>query len=221
MVSAVITAAGKNRRMVEDLKTRGMEIEHKLLMDLNGKPVIIHTIENVLKSGVNECVVVLGHFSYEISLVLKDFPDKRLNVIENPDFDVELSQTLLNGVKNVQSDLCLCVAADQPTITSITMKNLIKQAFDYKNPENIVSVLARRRYGYLKSAEGLGMPFVCHSKLLLKYLSDHEDNLNPILRNMISDGVVFYGTPPVNELELVNINRYKDYLYVKNGVYSI
>ena len=61
------------------------------------------------------------------------------------------------------------------------------------------------------------MPFVCHSKLLLKYLSDHEDNLNPILRKMISDGVVFYGTPPVNELELVNINRYEDYLYVKNG----
>lgn len=217
MVSAVITAAGKNRRMVEDLKTRSMEIEHKLLMDLNGKPVIIHTIENVLKSGVNECVVVLGHFSDEISLVLKDFPDKRLNVIENPDFDVELSQTLLNGVKNVQSDLCLCVAADQPTITSITMKNLIKQAFNYKNPENIVSVLARRKYGYLKSAEGLGMPFVCHSKLLLKYLSDHEDNLNPILRKMISDSVVFYGTPPVNELELVNINRYEEYLYVKNS----
>ena len=138
MVSAVITAAGKNRRMVEDLKTRGMEIEHKLLMDLNGKPVIIHTIENVLRSGVNECVVVLGHFSDEISLVLKDFPDKRLNVIENPDLDVELSQTLLNGVKNVQSDLCLCVAADQPTITSITMKNLIEHAFKYENPENIV-----------------------------------------------------------------------------------
>ena len=63
MVSAVITAAGKNRRMVEDLKSRGMDINHKLLMDLNGKPVIIRTIENVLRSGVNECVVVLGHFS--------------------------------------------------------------------------------------------------------------------------------------------------------------
>ena len=42
------------------------------------------------------------------------------------------------------------------------------------------------------------MPFVCHSKLLLKYLPDHEDNLNPILRKMISDGVVFYGTPSIN-----------------------
>ena len=215
MVSAVITAAGKNRRMVEDLKSRGMDINHKLLMDLNGKPVIIRTIENVLRSGVNECVVVLGHFSNEISLVLKDFPDKRLKVIKNPDLDVELSQTLLNGVKNVETDLCLCVAADQPTVTSKTMKKLIEHALKYENPENILSVLARRENGYLKSAEGLGMPFVCHSKLLLKYLPEHEDNLNPILRKMITDDVVFYGVSAVNDLELVNINRYEDYLYVK------
>lgn len=215
MVSAVITAAGKNRRMVEDLKSKGMDINHKLLMDLNGKPVIIRTIENVLRSGVNECVVVLGHFSNEISLVLKDFPDKRLKVIKNPDLDVELSQTLLNGVKNLETGLCLCVAADQPTVTSKTMKKLIEHALKYENPENILSVLARREDGYLKSAEGLGMPFVCHSKLLLKYLPGHEDNLNPILRKMITDDVVFYGISAVNDLELVNINRYEDYLYVK------
>jgi molybdenum cofactor cytidylyltransferase len=217
MVSAVITAAGKNRRMVEDLKSRGMDINHKLLMDLNGKPVIIRTIENVLRSGVNECVVVLGHFSNEISLVLKDFPDKRLKVIKNPDLDVELSQTLLNGVKNVKTGLCLCVAADQPTVTSKTMKKLIEHALKYENPENILSVLARRENGYLKSADGLGMPFVCHSKLLLKYLPEHEDNLNPILRKMITDDVIFYGVSAVNDLELVNINRYEDYLYVKNS----
>ena len=194
-----------------------MDINHKLLMDLNGKPVIIRTIENVLRSGVNECVVVLGHFSNEISLVLKDFPDKRLKVIKNPDLDVELSQTLLNGVKNVKTGLCLCVAADQPTVTSKTMKKLIEHALKYENPENILSVLARRENGYLKSAEGLGMPFVCHSKLLLKYLPEHEDNLNPILRKMITDDVVFYGVSAVNDLELVNINRYEDYLYVKNS----
>jgi molybdenum cofactor cytidylyltransferase len=217
MVSAVITAAGKNRRMVEDLKSRGMDINHKLLMDLNGKPVIIRTIENVLRSGVNECVVVLGHFSNEISLVLKDFPDKRLKVIKNPDLDVELSQTLLNGVKNVKTGLCLCVAADQPTVTSKTMKKLIEHALKYENPENILSVLARRENGYLKSAEGLGMPFVCHSKLLLKYLPEHEDNLNPILRKMITDDVIFYGVSAIIDLELVNINRYEDYLYVKNS----
>jgi molybdenum cofactor cytidylyltransferase len=217
MISAVITAAGKNRRMVEDLKIRGVEANHKLLMDLQGKPVIIRTIENVLKSGVEECVVVIGHFSDEISAVLENFPDKRMRIVKNPDFNVELSETLLNGVKSIESGLVLCVAADQPTVTSESITKLIEKALQYQNPENIVSILARKKYGYLESAEGLGMPFVCHSKLLLNYLPKHEDNLNPILRKMISDGVVFYGTPAINDVELVNINRYQDYLYVKTN----
>ena len=216
MVSAVITAAGKNRRMIDDLKLRGLEINHKLLMDLQGTSVIVHTIENVLKSGVNNCVVVLGHYSDEITVVLKNFPDNKVKIINNHDPNVELSQTLLNGVQNLESGLCLCVAADQPTITSKTMRRLIEKVLEYKNPENIVSILARKKSGYLESAEGLGMPFVCHSKLLLKYLHDHTDNLNPVLMEMIFNGVVFYGTPPLNELELVNINRYEDYLHIKN-----
>jgi molybdenum cofactor cytidylyltransferase len=217
MVSAVITAAGKNRRMIEDLESRGMDINHKLLMDLNGKPVIIHTIENVLKSGVDECTVVLGHFSNDIYAVLKEFNYRQVKIIENQDYNVELSQTLLNGVQNVKPGLCLCVAADQPTITSITLQKIIAKALNYENPENIVSILARKKYGYLESVEGLGMPFVIHTKLLLKYLLDHKDNLNPILRKMIAEGVVFYGTPAVNDLELVNINRYEDYLRVKDN----
>ncbi|MGB7969978.1 MAG: NTP transferase domain-containing protein [Methanobacterium sp.] len=216
MVSAVITAAGLNRRMREDLLSKGMTIEHKLIMDLKGKPVIIRTIENVLESGVKNCVVVLGHYSEEINSVLKDFPDKRVKIIYNHDLDCELSETLLNGVKNIEYGLCLCVAADQPTVTYNTMAKLIENAINYENPENIVSILARKETGFLESAEGLGMPFVCHSKLLLNYLPEHKDNLNPILREMISNDVVFYGTPAINELELVNINRYNDYLYIKN-----
>jgi molybdenum cofactor cytidylyltransferase len=215
MVSAVITAAGKNRRMREDLVSKGMKIKHKLLMDLKGEPVIVRTIENVLKSGVKNCIVVLGHYSEEIDSVLKNFSDSRVKIIYNHDINSELSQTLLNGVKNIESGLCLCVAADQPTVTYDTMTKLIENAIKYGNPENIVSILARKETGFLESAEGLGMPFVCHSKLLLNYLPKHQDNLNPILRKMKSDNVVFYGTPALNDLELVNINRYNDYLYVK------
>jgi molybdenum cofactor cytidylyltransferase len=216
MVSAVITAAGKNSRMREDLVSKGMKIEHKLLMDLKGKPVIIRTIENVLESGVKKCVVVLGHYSEEIDDVLKDFSNDMVKIVYNHDLNSELSKTLLNGVKNIESGLCLCVAADQPTVTYNTMRKLIENATNYGNPENIVSILARKETGFLESAEGLGMPFVCHSKLLLNYLPEHQDNLNPILREMKSNNVIFYGTPAINDLELVNINRYNDYLYVKN-----
>jgi molybdenum cofactor cytidylyltransferase len=216
MVSAVITAAGKNSRMREDLVSKGMKIEHKLLMDLKGKPVIIRTIENVLESGVKKCVVVLGHYSEEIDNVLKDFSNDMVKIVYNHDLNSELSKTLLNGVKNIESGLCLCVAADQPTVTYNTMRKLIENATNYGNPENIVSILARKETGFLESAEGLGMPFVCHSKLLLNYLPEHQDNLNPILREMKSNNVIFYGTPAINDLELVNINRYNDYLYIKN-----
>jgi molybdenum cofactor cytidylyltransferase len=201
--------------MREDLVSKGMKIKHKLLMDLKGEPVIVRTIENVLKSGVKNCIVVLGHYSEEIDSVLKNFSDSRVKIIYNHDINSELSQTLLNGVKNIESGLCLCVAADQPTVTYDTMTKLIENAIKYGNPENIVSILARKETGFLESAEGLGMPFVCHSKLLLNYLPKHQDNLNPILRKMKSDNVVFYGTPALNDLELVNINRYNDYLYVK------
>lgn len=218
MVSAVVTAAGKNRRMVEDLKTRKMPPKHKLLMELHGNPVIIQTIKNVLNSGVDECTVVLGHFSREISDVLNGFHDDRIKIVENPDVNVELSQTLLNGVKNIKKGFCLCVAADQPTVTTETMTKLIEKVISYSEPENIVSVLAREKTGYLESAQGLGMPFVCHSKLLEMYLPGRDDNLNPILKDMIRDGVVFYGVPARSELELVNINRYSDYLQVLGNI---
>ena len=51
-----------------------------------------------------------------------------------------------------------------------TLQRIIAKALQYENPENIVSILARKKDGYLESAEGLGMPFACHTKLLLKYL---------------------------------------------------
>ena len=221
MISAVITAAGKNRRMREDLKSRGIEICHKLLLDFNGKPLIIKTIENTLNAGVDECIVVLGHFSDEITAVIDELDDERVKVIVNPDVHVELSNSLLNGIKKVKSDYLICVAADQPTVSSETLKNLIEGIFNSPEPENTISILARGKTGYLNSAEGLGMPFACHKNILERYLMGHSDNLNPLLRKMVADGVIFYGVPAQNDLELININKYDDYLKVlKKSVYG-
>ena len=51
MISAVITAAGKNRRMREDLKARGIEITHKLLLNFEDMPIILKTIQNTLEAN--------------------------------------------------------------------------------------------------------------------------------------------------------------------------
>lgn len=145
---------------------------------------------------------------------LEHIEDPRLKIIENVDIDVELSQTLLNGVLNTEYDYCLCLAGDQPTVTTATMQNLINELLNSLEPEKTVSILARGKTGYLNSAKGLGMPFACHCSLLEQYLHGEDDNLNPILRKMVADGVSLYGVQGQNELELVNINRYDDYLSV-------
>ena len=210
-VSAIVTAAGKNRRMQEDQNAREFPRKNKLLLDIQGKPVILHTLERVLNSGVEECVVVLGHFKSELRDILDNLNDERIRVVENNPENVPLSQSLLNGVKNSRYDICLCAAGDQPTVTTRTFSNLIDKVKSHKNPENILSVLSRMENGYLNSAEGLGMPFCCHRDILKKYLPHYSSNINPILREMIKNNVVFYGLECENELELVNINRLKDY----------
>ena len=47
---------------------------------------------------------------------------------------------------------------------------------------------------------------------MIKYLENENDNLNPILRKIFGDGYTFYGIKEKNELELLNINHYDDYL---------
>lgn len=216
MVSAVITAAGKNRRMREDFKARRMEIKHKLLLDIHGMPIILQTLKNTLDADVGDCIIVLGHFSDEIIAVIDEYNNEKVRVTKNPDNNVELSESLLNGINKIESDYCLCVAADQPTVSTETLKNLIKGVFDSKDPQNTVSILARGQIGYLDSAEDLGMPFACHKNILIKYLAEKSDNLNPILREMVDDGVIFYGVPSRDHLELININTYDDYLKIVN-----
>lgn len=213
-VSCIITAAGKNRRMREDLKRKGMQIQHKLLLKIHEKPILTYTIQNALKANIDECIVVLGHYMDDLYPALETLEDSRLNIIENQDVEVELSETLLNGVNHSNYDYCLCLAGDQPTVTTTTMQNLIDNLFDSSNPDNTISVLARGETGYLDSAQGLGMPFACSLQLLEKYLHGAEDNLNPILRRMVSDEVSLFGVSHQNELELININLYDDYLEV-------
>ncbi|EKQ55731.1 MAG: putative MobA-like protein [Methanobacterium sp. Maddingley MBC34] len=220
-VSCIITAAGKNRRMREDLQSRGMELKHKLLLKINADPIINFTVKKALQTDLNECIVVLGHFMDDLYPALKKIHDTRLHIIENPEVNVELSQTLLNGVLNAKYDYCLCLAGDQPTVTQKTMENLINQLLNSQDPENTVSILARGKTGYLNSAKGLGMPFACHCSLLKQYLQGEEDNLNPILRRMVADGVSLFAVPEQNELELVNINRYADYLKVLEDLKKI
>ena len=211
-ISTVITAAGKNSRMRKDQISRGIELTNKLILPFNDKTVIETTIDNALSLDIDECIVVLGHYSSEIKEAIFDNYKDDVKFIENNPVDVGLSTSLFNGLSNISSDFALCITGDQPTVLPETFEKMIDVIENAEDPYKTISILKRRKTGKLDTAEGLGMPFVAPRKNLMGYLENEDDNLNPILRKIFADGYTFYGIKEKNKKELLNINHYDDYL---------
>ena len=211
-ISTIITAAGKNSRMRKDQISLNIEVKNKLILPFENKTVIETTIDNALSANVDECIVVLGHYSSEIKEAICDNYKDSVKFIQNNPVDVGLSTSLFNGLSNIDSDFALCVTGDQPTVSTDTFNKMISVMERCDNPYKTISVLRRRKTGFLDTAEGLGMPFVAPRLNLMKYLENEDDNLNPILRKMFDEGFTFYGVKEKNKKELLNINHYDDYL---------
>ena len=206
-ISAIITAAGKNSRMRKDQISRNLEVKNKLVLPFENKTVLETTIDNTLSSNIDECIVVLGHYSDEIlEAISNNYEDKVKFIINNP-CDVGLSTSLYNGLSNISSDFALCVTGDQPTVSTETFNRMIDVLDKCENPYKTISILRRRKTGLLDTAEGLGMPFVAPRINLMEYLENEDDNLNPILRKIFADGFTFYGVKEKNNvLILMNEN---------------
>ena len=190
---------------------------HKLKLMINNKPILIHTIEHVLNSDINKCIIMLGHYSDELYSLIEEYDlIDEVEIKVNPDVNVGLSKTIENAIKDDLDEYYLFTAADQPTITTKTINNMINCIKRSSKPSNTISILRRIKIGRLDSAEGLGMPFCCYARLLYDYIKDYNDNLNPILRQMIKNNVDFYALEEENKLELLNINHYEDYMTIKN-----
>jgi len=217
-VSCVVTAAGRNSRMERDQIQKNIPVKNKLILDLNGKTVIETTIANVLSSNVDQCIVVLGHFANDIKEAILNIDDDRIKIIENKQHDIGLSKSLLNGIVNSKNNILLCVAGDQPSVSSNTYNSIIDHILNSKHKEKTISVLRRRKTGFLDTAEGLGMPFAIYKSEIVKYLQNENDNLNPILKRMFKDKYIFYGVKELNKYELVNINTIDDYKLVLDSL---
>lgn len=217
-MDAIITAAGKNSRMIQDFKDKNIKPIHKLKLEINNTPILIHTIRRVQNSNVKNITIALGHYKDEIYEILEDYDvlNKHVKVKINPDVDVGLSKTIENCLHEKPNYNYLFMAADQPTITTNTINNMIDTLENHPNPKKTISILARKRSGNLFSAIGLGMPFCCHGNLLYDYIRKENGNLNPILRKMIKNGVKFYGIKPQCKEELLNINHYDEYIKIKD-----
>src|SRR5260221_12444928 len=119
--AAIVLAAGSSSRMGGG--------RHKLLLPLDGRPVLTHVIDALLASQARPLVIVLGHQADQVRAHIEALhPDS--TIIENPAYVQGMSTSMRLGLqlllsddyKNTGSsyavDSALIVLGDKPMITS-------------------------------------------------------------------------------------------------------
>jgi molybdenum cofactor cytidylyltransferase len=116
VVSAVLLAAGMSTRMGQN----------KLLLNFREKPLIVHAVDTLLASDIDEVIVVLGHeiekvrdqLERSIGLANKAASGKPLRLTQNPDYQNGLSTSVRTGVEAVsrQANGIMIYLADQPLL---------------------------------------------------------------------------------------------------------
>jgi molybdenum cofactor cytidylyltransferase len=114
MIAAVLLAAGQSSRMGQ----------HKLLLPLLGKPLVLHAVESVLASEVEETLVVVGHRAEAVREALAGQP---VRIIENPDYAQGQSTSLRAGVVALapETEAVVILLGDQPLLSADLLNALI------------------------------------------------------------------------------------------------
>jgi molybdenum cofactor cytidylyltransferase len=114
-IAALILAAGQSRRMGE---------VNKLLIEIDGKPMVRRVAETVLASSASPVVAVLGH---ERDRVRAAFGGTKVRCIYNPDFAGGISTSLRRGLATLPDDIdgVLVCLGDMPLLGTGEIERLI------------------------------------------------------------------------------------------------
>ena len=117
MISSILLAAGLSKRM---------NGENKLTKKIEGKPLIMHSVKNILASSIDELIVVLG-YQKEIMEKLID-KNERIKFVFNKDFESGIASSIKTGLKNlpVKTEAFFICLGDMPLVNSDIYNQLIK-----------------------------------------------------------------------------------------------
>lgn len=183
MISAILLAAGESTRMGRP----------KQLLPWQGKTLLQHCLETVLRSDADEVVLVLG---YKADLIRKRLPALPVKIVTNPDYHQGMAASLRCGLRAMDpaSEAFLVVLADQPGIGPETVNTLIRRFRQADPQRGIVRPAYRGRGGhpvlmavrYLQEAlqlegdEGARRILLNHPGDILEVPLDHDAVLKDI-----------------------------------------
>ncbi len=113
-VAAIVLGAGKSSRMSGP---------NKLLLALDGKPIIAHVVDAAVQAGLSPVIVVTGHQGGEIRAALAGRP---VEFVDNPAFAEGIASSVRAGVRAVQgrADAALICLGDMPRLRTDTLRRL-------------------------------------------------------------------------------------------------
>ena len=117
MISAILLAAGKSKRM---------EGENKLVKKIKGTPLIKHSVKNILNSSVDEIIIVLGYQKEIIEKLIGK--NEKIKFVFNNDFKSGMASSIkvgLNHISNTSEAFFICLG-DMPMIKPDIYNQLIK-----------------------------------------------------------------------------------------------
>jgi len=118
--SAILLAAGESRRM---------GAINKLTLPVAGQPLLRRTARTLLRAGLEEIVVVLGHQRHLLEPLLRDLP---LNIVCNDDYREGQMTSVHRGLAAMRQacDAVLVCLADLPLLEVADLRRLANAFVD-------------------------------------------------------------------------------------------
>jgi molybdenum cofactor cytidylyltransferase len=183
MISAVVLAAGASTRM-------GV---HKLLLPLDGEPIVRRTVRQTADAGYDEIVVILGRDPDGVRAALDGLPCR---FAVNADYETGMGSSFRVAVASLESsDAAVFALADQPFVTADLHRQLL-DAYARTHPA-IVCV----RFG------GVTAPPHLFARELFPELTALKHGAKPVLERHAHRAVVLDFPPD----HLVDIDTREDY----------
>jgi molybdopterin-guanine dinucleotide biosynthesis protein A len=163
MKSFILLCGGKSRRMGKD----------KGLMDLNGKPMIMHVIKNLIDVA-DEIIVVLRDNNQvdNYNKIFEQLPSNRskLHIFTDIFEDKGPLAGMLVGLENIKSDKAMVVPCDSPFVS----KYFVNKMFQYSNEPDFDAIVPRWPDGKLEPLHSI-------------YKKDIKSNILKLLNEDIRD----------------------------------
>ena len=117
MISAILLTAGQSKRM---------DGENKLTKEIQGTPLIKHTVKNILASSIDELIVVLGYQKEVIEKIIDK--NEKVKFVFNKNFESGMASSIKTGLNNLseKTEAFFICLGDMPMVSHDIYNQLIK-----------------------------------------------------------------------------------------------